>query len=344
MVKMILQILKRVILISFIGINIPVMAQRGGESIFGLLHLTQSAKIASLGGNQVGITGHDLAMLIHNPAMLDSSFSKQVSVSYVPYMAGINYGYGGIAMNFNQVGNFALAFQNIGYGDFIASDETGTINGSFSVGETVISLTYSRPLNKRYSAGLSIKPVFSRIENYNSWGLAFDAGLFYRHPDGLLSAGLVLRNFGSQISSYSDAPTESLPPDLQIGVSKKLAHAPFRFSLTFQDLLSGSLDYTIPDNGSLRITDNTGSSYGEKIMRHLVLGTEFLPSKNFYLAVGYNARRRHELKIESKSSTVGFTWGFGLRLYKFHFSYGSGRYHLGGSSNHFSISTNLTSF
>ena len=323
--------------------GIKTSAQRGGETLFGLLHLTQSARVASLGGNQVGLEGNDLAMLMHNPALMDSTFTKQLSVSYVPYMAGINYGYGGIAWNFGNIGNFSLGFQHTGYGDFIAADETGLITGSFSAGESVIQMSYSRPLSRRITAGLSIKPVFSRIEAYNSWGMAFDAGLFYRHPDQLLSAGLVLRNFGKQISSYSDAPTESLKPDLQIGIAKKLAHAPFRFSLTIQDLLSGSLDYSL-ENSSTTIAGETEASWGNQLLQHLVFGAEFVPSKNFYIATGYNHRRRQELKVDARASTVGFTWGFGVRIYKFYFSYGSGRYHLGGSANHFSITTNLSAF
>ncbi len=333
-----------ILLFLFCAISVQSFAQRGGETLFGLLHLTQSAKVASLGGNQVGIEGHDLAMLIHNPALLDSTFSKQVSISYVPYFAGINYGYGGVAWNFRNVGNFALGFQHLGYGDFIGADETGTITGNFTAGETVIQLSYSRQLNKHFTAGLSVKPVFSQIESYNSWGMAFDAGLFYRHHDGLFSGGLVLRNFGKQITSYSDLPTESLKPDLQIGLSKKLAHAPFRFSLTFQDLISGSLSYNLPNDGSSSTTNESDDSGMEKMLRHVVFGTEFAPSQNFYVAAGYNARRRHELKVDARASTVGFTWGFGVRIYKLHFSYGSGRYHLGGSSNHFSITTNLSAF
>lgn len=332
-----------IVLLSLV-ISLPITAQQGGETLFGLLHLTQSARIASLGGNQVGLDGHDLAMLIHNPALLDSTFSKQVSISYVPYIAGINYGYGGIAWNFSEVGTFALGFQHIGYGDFVAADETGTITGSFTAGESVIQLSYSRQINQRITAGLSIKPVFSRIESYSSWGMAFDAGLFYRHPNELFSGGIVFRNFGKQISSYSDSPTESLHPDLQIGISKKLAHAPFRFSLTIQDLLSGSLDYTITNSESLSSTNESEDPWGDKLIRHITFGTEFVPSKNFYLAAGYNPRLRHELKIDKKTSTVGFSWGFGVRIYKFHFSYGSSRYHLSSSSNHFSITTNLSSF
>jgi hypothetical protein len=325
-----------------------VQAQRGGETIFGLLHLTQSARVASLGGNQVGLDGTDLAMLIHNPALLDSTLSRQISMSYVPYMAGITYGYSGIAWNFNRVGNFALGFQHVGYGDdFIGADDAGIKTGNFSAGETVIQLSYSRKVLPRWTAGASIKPVFSRIEAYSSWGLAFDAGFFYRNRDGLFTGGLVLRNFGTQMEVYNDGPKESMPPDLQVGIARKLPHAPFRFSLTAQDLLSGSLQYMLPDTDGSRVVfgdSKAEDNFAEKMLKHLVVGVEFVPSQNFYVAAGINSRRRQELKVDARTSTVGFTWGFGLRVNRFHFSYGSGRYHLSESSNHFSISTNLTSF
>jgi hypothetical protein len=332
-----------IVLLAMLGIS--GQAQRGGESTFGLLHLTQSARIASLGGNQVGLAGTDLAMLLHNPALLDSSFSQQVSISYVPYMANINYGFGGVAWHFDQAGTFALGFHHIGYGDFIAADESGLITGSFTAGESMIQLTYSRPLSQRLTAGLSFKPVFSRIEAYNSWGIATDLGVFYQSTDMLFNAGITLRNFGRQLSAYDNAPLETLPADLQVGLSKKLAHAPFRFSLTAQDLISGSLQYDIPESEETgksiyKEEDNTF----EKVARHLTLGLEFVPSGNFYVAGGFNPRRRAELKMTNKTSTVGFTWGFGIKIYKFNFAYGSGRYHLGGSSNHFSITTNLSAF
>jgi hypothetical protein len=40
-------------------------------------------------------------------------------------------------------------------------------------------------------------------------------------------------------------------------------------------------------------------------------------------------------------STVGFSWGFGLRISRFHINYGLARYHLAGSSNIISIALNL---
>jgi hypothetical protein len=322
-----------------------ISAQRGGESLYGLLHLTQSARVTALGGSQAGLHDRNLSILQHNPAVLDSVHTRQVSLSYVNYMAGINYGFGGLAWHFEGLGTMALGFQHTAYGDFIAAEIDGTRTGYFNAGETVIQATYSRPLSTRWTAGLSLKPVFSRLEAYKSWGLAADAGLFYRSDDGLFNGGLVYRNFGRQFSSYSSAPTESLPGYIQLGISQKLAHAPFRVSLTAQDLFSGSLSYTLPESSESGTTIHQEEESGfDKVIKHFVLGLEFVPSDNFYVAGGFNPRRRSELKMNNKASTTGLSWGFGFRIAHFHFAYGSARYHLGGTSNHFSITTNLHSY
>jgi hypothetical protein len=322
-----------------------ISAQRGGESLYILPSLTQSARIAAIGGNQVGITGNDLAMIIHNPAILDSSLSKQISLSFAPYIADISYMYAGFAWSFENIGTFALGLHHLDMGTLVGADESGIKTGDFLVGENVIQLNYSRQLSPRITAGISIKPINSRIENYNSWGIASDIGFIYRHIDGLLSAGITYRNFGQQLTSYHEEKTERLSSDLQFGVTKKLAHAPFRFSLTVQDILSGSLQYSIPTTGGSQVgTAQKDDNIAEKISKHLVIGLEFMPSQNFYVAAGVNPRRRQELKIESRTSTVGYTWGFGFKANRFHFSYGSSRYHLSGTSNHISISTNLNSF
>ena len=45
------------------------------------------------------------------------------------------------------------------------------------------------------------------------------------------------------------------------------------------------------------------------------------------------------------SDTVnGFSWGIGIRISKFHFSYARSAYHLAGSPNYITLTTNLSDF
>jgi len=72
-------------------------------------------------------------------------------------------------------------------------------------------------------------------------------------------------------------------------------------------------------------------------MRHMILGVELIPHKNFYLSAGYNYQRRRELEIESKTSTVGFSWGFGINTSFMNIEFGRATYHLAGSSTNVSL-------
>ncbi|MGQ1889591.1 type IX secretion system protein PorQ [Thermophagus sp. OGC60D27] len=323
------------------------LAQVGGESVFGILYLTPSAHMNALGGYQVGLYDKDPSLALFNPAMADSSVHQYATLGVSSYIADINFGYAAFAWHQKDLGTFFGGLNHLGYGNMIMADQDGVINGRFSASETVMFLGYSKRLSPRFSAGVTFKPVSSSIETYNSWGIAVDAGIHFKDRNGHFQAGLLLRNVGRQLSSYSDSPTEFLSPDLMVGATLKLAHAPFRFSVTAKDLLTGSLDFEIPDNEygiTVSQSESVNAGIGDLLLRHLVFGVEFVPSRSFYVGAGLNPRRRQELKVDSKVSTVGYSWGFGFRIYKFRFGYSSARYHLASSSNHFSITTNISDF
>jgi hypothetical protein len=72
-------------------------------------------------------------------------------------------------------------------------------------------------------------------------------------------------------------------------------------------------------------------------MRHAIFGVELIPHKNLYLSAGYNYQRRRELQIDTKVSSVGFSWGFGINTNWLKIEFGRATYHLAGSSNHISF-------
>ena len=325
--------------------SLPAKGQRGGESLFGILHLTPSARINALGGHQPALYTSIANPVLFNPALADSTIHQKASVGFSPYIANLNYGHGSFGWDLPSAGTFFVGVNHLDYGNMVMADESGQITGDFSASESVFYLGFSRMLSPRWSAGITIKPVISNIESYNSWGMALDAGIHYNHPDGRFHASALLRNAGRQISSYDAREAASLNPDLQVGMSTKLEHAPFRFSVTARNLLSKSLDYRVPENDygiNVSQPESANAGFGGQLLRHFVFGVEFLPSDHFYVAGGLNVKRRHELKVDSKVSTVGYSWGFGFRIYKFHFAYSSSAYHLASSSNHFSVTTNIS--
>lgn len=326
-------------------------AQVGGDNTYEFLNLSSSARIAALGGKLVPVRDNDLNLVFSNPAALDASMSKQLAFSGVGYFAGIRYGYAAYAHSFSKAGIFSAGMHYVDYGDFQETDETGLVTGSFSAGEYSLNLSWARPLlaDSALNVGVTMKTIYSSLESYQSFGVAFDLGANYYIESALLNFSLVAKNAGRQLKAYREDNIEPLPFELQFGVSKKLAKAPFRFSLVFQHLQKPDMTYDTPESQN-ELDPITGEpienkiTTGDKILRHVILGTELLLSKNFHVRFGYNFQRRKELGIESKMGTAGLSWGFGFRVSKFIFSYGRATYHLAGASNHFSISTNLGEF
>ncbi len=337
-----------VITIFFFLIFQPVLAQTGGGSTYSFLDLTNSARVAALGGDVVSLRDDDINLVFHNPALLSPGMHGNLSLNYVDYFAGVNYGYASYAHSVQGVGNFAAGMHYVNYGTFDRRDELGVSQGTFRASEYALNLFYSRSfLDSALSAGVNLKPIFSSLEQYNSFGIAVDLGVTYYLSSSLTSFGLVFKNMGAQITSYTST-RESLPFEIQAGITQGLAHAPFRFVVTFQHLERWDLSYSLDDDDVEFAGDNAESSgfdsFGDNFMRHVILGTEFLIGKNLYIDLGYNYKRRKEMKVSSQPGMVGFSMGVGIRVSKFHFTYGRASYHLAGGTNHFSLTTNLSEF
>lgn len=329
-----------------------VSAQIGGRAIYEFLNLPNSGKVAALGGVVNALPDADLNLVFHNPSLLNQEMDNALVLNYVNYFADINFGYISYAKSFDSIGTFAAGLHYIHYGTFISADETGQKTGEFGASEYAFNLFYSRRIDSMLSIGANLKPIVSNLEKYSSFGLAADLGITYHNPGSYFTAALVLKNMGIQITTYDGETREPLPFEIQLGLSQKLKYAPFRISLVAHNLQTYRLTYDKSDSQNQAndpfSTDSEERSklgdFAENIMRHLIFGLEFTPIQSFTFRVGYNYQRRKELQIPSKVSTVGFSWGFGLEVYKFQFSYGRATYHLAGASNHFSISTNIGSF
>jgi hypothetical protein len=320
-------------------------AQIGGESTYQFLELTNSARVASLGGTQVALhDSTDLNLPYTNPALLHKAMDNRVLVNYVNYLADVNYGYASYSKSYDNIGNFAVGMHYINYGTFKEATELGELPGNnFNAAEYALNIIYSNNY-KRLKYGANLKPILSSFESYQSIGIAADLGISFMNKTGLTNLALVAANMGTQITTYYDGGTrEKIPFNLRAGISRRLQHAPLIFSITMQNLTNWDLANPDPDPNSDEeaIIFEPEEGFGKQIMRHTVLGVEILPSPNFILRAGYNYQLRQELKFDDNLSTVGFSFGFGIKIKRFRLDYANSRFHLAGSSNLFSLSINL---
>jgi hypothetical protein len=322
---------------------LPVQAQVGGTAAYRFLDLTTSPKVAALGGEWIaGEAVADPALAFYNPAQLDSASDRHLSLNYIHYMADIHFGYAAYAQSFRNIGVFAAGMHYVNYGKFTEADMTGDIIGSFSAAEYAFSLTGSLILpwlDSTITVGVNLKPVLSVLEQYSSFGLLSDVGVVYRHPNHLTNMALVIKNIGGQITTYAQG-RERVPFEVQLGVSHQLQDAPFCFSMVLQHLERLRMGYNENSNDE-NSAKHGFSLYADEMMRHIVFGVECTPFRGLILRGGYNYQRRQEMKVASHPGVVGFSWGAGIHLSRFHIDYAYSKWHLAGASNHFAITVDL---
>ncbi|MFN3917997.1 MAG: type IX secretion system protein PorQ [Flavobacteriales bacterium] len=340
----------RLILFILLLSSVPVVAQLGGQTTYGFLNLSGSARVEAMGGNLITVKDNDAGLALHNPALLNKEMVSFTSLSFMNYFAGINYGYAGYTFGINdKITANASAFY-INYGKFVRTDEFGNEIGQFLANDLTINFSVGYEIDSLWSIGGTARMINSVYDIYNSFGVAADVAATYYKPSKNFTASFVLRNIGMPIKNYVSGQKEKLPFEIQAGVSKKLEHAPFRFSLIGENL--HRWDLSVKDvNAKPRKDPLTGefieekeAGFLQKTALHLVFNTELLISKNFHVRMGYNYRRRYEMKLDTRPGTVGLSWGFGFRINKFHLSYGRAAYHLTGGTNLITVSTRLTSF
>lgn len=305
--------MKKAIIVILTLIACQHIVAQESRSAYNFLRLPVSAHAAALGGDNITIIDDDQMLIFSNPALLASVSDKTISLSYMNYMAGTSMA--GAAFNrvVKEKASWAASAQYIGYGTMKQTGTDGTQLGEFSAKDIAVAGYFSYMLSERIVGGITAKFVTSYIGNYSSIGMGVDLGLNYYDPDHDWSVSLVGKNLGGQLKAYDDE-YDPMPIDIQLGVSKRFAHTPFRVSATLVDL----------------------NHWNYKFTNHIVVGIDAALSESIWLGAGYNFRRANEMNIDDADGGgthgAGLSFGAGLNLQRFKLNIAYGKYHVSSTS------------
>lgn len=313
------------------------MAQAQGGDAFDFLQLPAHARLAALGGVNVSLADKDVNFFHNNPSLAGDTLNGFISVGYQFYLADVGNALFSYAHDFTGVGQVLMGIQHIRYGTMKGFDETGLETVDFSSGETAILIGKSRQAgNMRF--GATVKAVFSDIGGYRANAVMLDVGGLFKHPRQDLAVGMVIKNIGVVLSSYTETPAARLPFDVQAGVTLKPQYMPLRFSLTAWRL------------GERDLLRDKGELYGENpsvfrsIFSHLNMGAEILFHRNVNVMVGYNYLLHRALKSEAGVTAAGFSYGFSILVKPVEFVFSRSAYVAGNAGYSFTLSTNVDQF
>ncbi|MBL7941427.1 MAG: type IX secretion system protein PorQ [Flavobacteriales bacterium] len=320
-------------------------AQTGGSTGFSFLQIPVSAREAALGGSYLAMRDGDMQLALRNPSLLDSLMHGDLAMTYTDYFSGSRMGHISYGHRIKPKLTLAGSISYLGWGRQDETDATGQVIGSFGADDMAFTAGAGYQIDSALSVGANVKALYSAIASQVAYGTALDAAITYHRPLKNFTASLLFRNLGIQFDPYRDTRAD-LPFEIQVGVTKRLQHAPFRFNVVAENLQKWDLTNTEETNATIDpitgvIVEDKGWEFGDKLMRHMTFGAEIILSENLHLRLGYNYRRRQELKVADRPGTSGLSYGIGVQIKKFQISYGRAIYHLAGPSNHFSISRNI---
>lgn len=304
-------------------LSLPLAAQES-QTVYNFLRIPVSAHAAALGGENVSLIEDDASLALSNPALLSSVSHQTVSFGYMNYMSGTSMYTANYTHVLNDKATIGGAVHYLNYGSMAETDYNGQETGTFSPSDLTIEGLFSYTLANNIVGGIGAKFIYSKIGDYTSTAAAIDLGINYYNPEADFSASIAVKNLGGQLSAY-DEEFEDLPIDIILGVSQRIHNTPFRIHATFCDL--NHWDYAF--------------------LRHLNIGTDVILAPQFYLAVGYNLKRAHDMKIltadgdDDSSHGAGLTLGGGLLLDRFKLNIAYGKYHVASSSLMFNASFNF---
>ena len=328
--------------VTFLFLTRVVFGQTGGSNSFQNLNMNYSARVMSLGGDVISIVDPDLNFALTNPALLNTSSSGYGTISESIIRSGANTG---MLMYGQQFGKTMTAanFRYVSYGKMRRTDEAGNDLGSFSPGDFILGITGSQAINQRMYIGATLNFLYSQLDNYTSFGNSLDIGGYYYDPEIGLSVAGVVKNLGIQWKSYNGT-RNPLALEAQLGLTYKIKHAPFRFSVVAENLQKWDLTYYDPTDVE-RVDALTGDTiyptkdkFFGKLMRHFKFQVEILFGKKFSIQTSFDYQRRKELAVTGRGGLSGFSFGASLSLKRFRIDYGWYIYSVAGGQHGISLS------
>ncbi|MEZ5360414.1 MAG: PorV/PorQ family protein [Candidatus Zixiibacteriota bacterium] len=291
--------------------------KNAGTTGFSFLKLGVGARAVALGGAHTALIG-DASTIHYNPSGTIFMDGKDFLIGYHNYVLDVQSGFLAATMPIKNYGHGGVFIEYMNYGDFTRTDANGLVDESdptFSGGDFLFGLNFSRKLHKAVAAGINVKFMSEFADGFSAQAMAVDLGLMYTHSDSLTRVGLSAFNLGGVLSGFSDNSDvdhkDKLPMYVRAGVSHSLRELP----------LIVSLDGVLPNDNDPYVS----------------AGIEFYKIQPLYLRVGYSTFGQNYKTGSDSDGFGGTSFGFGLDWKTYQVSYAFMPYLDLGSSHRVTI-------
>lgn len=320
-------------------------AQVAGLNALPMLKRSSMAHTNALSLRYLPLYSDNIVVGIDNPSLITRGMGGTAMLSYYNMFVGGNMGSLAYAHNFKHVGTMVFGFHFNNYGKFEEYDEEENYIGDVYAEDYALSVGWGMWIDSNFSIGTTFRPVLSQYAEFTAVALTLDLAGSYVSDNRRLTATLMANNIGAQIVTF-DNKVETVPFELSAALSYKLKKAPFRFFFAATELQRWDLRYADRFNPTSQTDPFTGEVTTEKpfvgfmdnLMRHTVFGVELNLGTALFARVGYSYRQAAEMRAADAFNMSGFSFGVGIHVKSFEFSYARRNYHLGQAPNYFTLS------
>jgi hypothetical protein len=242
----------------------PAVASAGspGEAGALFLRLGLGARASAMGDAYVAVA-EDASSVFWNPGAMPAVLGTHLSLVHNEYFQSVRFEQAAITHE-TKWGTFGFMFTGLYMDDMERRDDAPSqvALGPFGAYDVAVAVAYGRYIVPNVAIGISVKPVYERIDELSASGLAFDAGIYHVSRIKGVKLAATVANLGTPMKY--DVQEFALPRYARLGASyeREVPALDGRVLITF--------DAMFPNDDGVR--EHIGGEYSYKRMLSLRAG------------------------------------------------------------------------
>ncbi|MFA5875167.1 MAG: PorV/PorQ family protein, partial [Candidatus Margulisiibacteriota bacterium] len=195
-------------------------ADTPGQSAATFLKIGPGARGPAMADAVTAYVLSDATAAYWNPGLLGVINQQKLSLQQTNWLVDMTYQTVSYLFPTENNGTWSANLYYFNYGGIQGYDSGGSPTSAIYPYDLCAGVSWGDMINDYVSAGLTLKFISQKLDDYSASGFAFDVGALFKTPYEKLTLGATLQNLGSKIKFINDEA--DLPMTLKFGSAYQL--------------------------------------------------------------------------------------------------------------------------